>query len=125
MGHEHQAAQSHPLQGADLPGQLGNIPCRHPFASAPRFRRYLNTQLQRPGMIRTLGGEACRDLGVGDRLGPVKVRGDGAGLVRLDAADEMPGEAIVQLRDLGHGFLQVVFAKIRQPCKPRGLQRFG
>ena len=49
---------------------------------------------------------------------PVEVSGHGRGLVRLQAAHEMPGDRqIREQRDFGQGLLHITLAHVLQPCR--------
>ena len=60
-------------------------------------------------------GEALGDAQPIERVHPGEMLGDDAGLVALDAADEVPGEGKVgQCGDLGEGLLHVALAEVGQ-----------
>ena len=65
-------------------------------------------------MERPLLGQPLGDAQAIDAVHPVEAFGDGTGLVGLDGADEMPTQ--LQIREavhFGKGFLQIIFAEIR------------
>ena len=74
---------------------------------------HLQADVQRREAGRALRREAFGDLQAVHRVHPVEVLGDGLGLVRLDGADEMPGQwQVGEFLLLGQGLLQVVLAEI-------------
>ncbi len=82
---------------------------------------HLDADVERRGAFGALLRQAARDLEAIDRMRPGEVGGDVARLVRLDVADEMPGDVVLRERlDLGERILQVVFAEVALTGIERG-----
>ena len=63
-------------------------------------------------MLRALGRQPLGDFEAINRVHPVKVLGHQSGFVALHRANAMPHQAqTLQRLDLGHRFLDVIFAK--------------
>ena len=74
---------------------------------------HLDADIERRRVRGALLAEADGDALAIERVDPVKVLGDGARLVRLQLADEVPRQRQVgELGELRQRFLQVVFAEI-------------
>src|SRR6056297_1353084 len=89
----HQAAQAQPRQPGDPVGQRRELLRRAAALGRLVVDVDLDAHLQRRRLGRTLLAQAPRDLDPLDGVHPVETLGDRPGLVRLDGADEMPGEA--------------------------------
>ncbi len=77
-------------------------------------------------MKRPLLGEPAGDAQAIHALHPVEAFGNRAGLVGLDAADEVPLQVQVgELVHLGQSFLQIVFTEIRDAGGCGQAHRFG
>ena len=65
-------------------------------------------------MERPLLGQPAGHAQAVDAVHPIEARGDVAGLVGLDPADEVPDQPqIAELVHFGKGLLEIVFAEIR------------
>ncbi len=74
---------------------------------------HLQQDLERRGVMRSLLVEPLRDPLAIDAVHPVEMRGHVASLVRLQPADEVPGDRqAAQRLELGQRLLQVVLAEI-------------
>ncbi len=76
-------------------------------------------------MVRPLGAEPLGDAQPVDRVHPLAALGHVAGLVRLQLADEMPGERPpAQGVDLRDGLLDVVLSELRLTERGQGAHGF-
>ena len=102
------------MRGLDAP--LGRL----------RHQGDLNAQIERRGVKRPLFRQPPGHAQPVDAVHPVEALGNGAGLVRLQAADEMPVQRQgAQFVHLCQSLLEIVFTEIRDAGRGGRPYRFG
>jgi hypothetical protein len=103
----HQATQAKPWKILHLPGERFELGFGDPAAAGVASLINLQEDVQRRRVMRTLLIQACSNLQSIDRVHPAEALGDGAGLVRLNTAYEVPldgesGESVHLVERLLH-----------------------
>lgn len=128
FGNRHQAAQPQRGQRGDRAREPGRIRRRDAALRRLAADVHLHADVQRRQVRGALLGQALRDLQPVDRMHPVEALGDGARLVRLQRADEMPlelGAQVGERADLVDRFLHVVLAECALAGRVCGAHRVG
>ena len=122
----HQAAQADPRQLGRRRRQPADRAGLDTALVRFRHQLHLNAQVERRCVKGSLFRQPPGDAESVDAVHPIEAFGDGAGLVGLNAADEMPAQLEVgEPIHLGQGLLKVVFTEIRDARRGGHAHRFG
>src|SRR5690606_40018829 len=108
----HETAQRELRQARHRLRQRGQPVRGHSRFAFLRVDVDLDADVELRRVVWPLAAEPLRDLRTIDRVDPLKILRDGARLVRLEVADEMPGEVVAtELPHLGERLLYEVLAE--------------
>src|SRR5246127_3810196 len=122
----HQPPEPEARQQRDLPRESGQFARRDSAFGGFVREAHLQTDVERRCVVRALLGEPRGDLQAIDGVHPGERFSDRAGLVGLDAPDEVPGKrAILQRIKLLERFLQIALAEVPEAAGGGGAHHFG